>query len=76
MTDLLSVFDVLIDAVVPVACIFGIGYLSGIFRVFVKQHVIKKVDKEPFVEELDNKINTQLLDLNREVAKQREASIA
>ena len=40
MTDLLSVFDVLIDAVVPVACIFGIGYLSGIFRVFDKQQAL------------------------------------
>ena len=40
MTDLLSVFDVLIDAVVPVSCIFSIGYLSGIFRVFDKQQAL------------------------------------
>ena len=40
MTDLLSVFDVLIDAVVSVACIFCIGYLLGIFRVFDKQQAL------------------------------------
>ena len=40
MYDLLSVFDVLRYAVVRVGCIGGIGYLSGIFRVFDKQQAL------------------------------------
>ena len=40
MEQLSSLIGVLIDAVFPVAFIFGVGYLSGIFKLFDKQQAL------------------------------------
>ena len=40
MEQLSSLFGVLIDAVFPVAFIFGVGYLSGIFKLFDNQQAL------------------------------------